>query len=434
MTHTKRRNFLIVGSGGREHALASKIGQSQLAAEVYSAPGNGGTLRNLPISTVDMQTLARFAAGMNLVTIVGPEVPLTIGIADLFARNKLEIFGHTAAAAMLEGSKSFSKEFMERNHILTSRFEVFDAPEKAKKYVRSLDYAVVVKADGLASGKGVIVCDSTQDALDAIDKIMVARAFGSAGSKIVIEKRLYGTELSYIVITDGKAYIPMATSQDHKKLLDGDRGPNTGGMGAYSPAIMDAATEKLIRTEIVERTLEGMRREALPANGFIYFGLMIVGEGANKKIYLLEINMRSGDPETQAIIPRMKSDIVLYIFATIRGDLGEMPPIIWDSNSSATVVMASTGYGYQEGLRVGETITGLDPNDDKSIVFHSGTQRFGNDIVYTSGGRVLAVTALGENLHLAVENAYRRVSQIHWPSEYHRKDIGHQALKILRRT
>jgi phosphoribosylamine--glycine ligase len=431
MERGRPNGVLMGGSGGREHALGHKFEQDGIL--VRYAPGNGGTYpNNVPISVDDTAGLLRFASENKLVTVIGPEAPLAHGVADAFIGSGLRLFGHTASATRLESSKIFAKEFMVRNGILTSPFKSFHVAEEAKVYVEGLDYLVVVKADGLCGGKGVIVCDSKQDALDAIDEMMVRKTFKSAGERIVIEKRLYGTELSYIVITDGNTYIPMATSQDHKRRDDGDKGLNTGGMGAYSPGLMGLETEELIKNEGVERTLDGMRREGLPANGFMYFGLMIVEEEGRKRPYLLEINMRAGDPETQVIVPRMKSDLFPYILATIDGRLAEMPPIEWDSRSAATVIMASRPY--PETPNKGEEITGLEIEDANSIVFHSGTARSSNGKITAEGGRVLAVTALGKGLEEALANTYRRVSQIHWPSEFHRTDIGRHGLEHILRT
>jgi phosphoribosylamine--glycine ligase len=418
-------SVLIVGSGGREHALGWKLSQSPKVGKVYYAPGNGGTSNNLSISIEEIDKLAKFASENNCLTVVGPEAPLSMGIVDEFAKKGLRVFGPTKKAAQLESSKIWAKNFMKRNDVLTARFEVFDDAKKAKEYARSVDFPLVVKADGLAAGKGVIVCDNSEETIRAIDKMLVEKSFGVAGSKIILEERIDGIEASYIALSDGSIAIPMATSQDHKRIYDNDKGPNTGGMGAYSPTpvINDSMSEK-IQKNIISKTMSSMKSEGIPFKGFLYAGIMLKDD----KPYVLEFNVRMGDPECQPIMMRMDSDLYDYVNASIDGNLSTLPPIAWKNQSAVCVVLASKGY--PESYQKNEEIQGLDSQDQNSVVFHAGTKR-DNGKVLTNGGRVLGVTAIGDTLEAAISNAYSRVDKISWPSKYFRSDIGKKGLSYL---
>ena len=415
-----------MGSGGREHAIGWKLAQSPKVDKIYYAPGNGGTLHNVDVSSEDIVGLAKFAKENNCVTIVGPEVPLSMGIVDEFTKNGLRIFGPTKIAAQLESSKIWAKNFMKRNGILTARFEVFDDPKKAIEYAKSVDYQLVVKADGLAAGKGVIVCNTSSEVIDAIDKILVKKNFGHAGTRILLEERIDGIEASFIAISDGNTAYPMATSQDHKRIYDDDKGPNTGGMGTYSPTpVIDDLTADEIQKNVIEKTIASMKKEGIVFKGFLYAGIML----KDGKPYVLEFNARMGDPECQPIMMRMDSDLVDYIQASIDGTLSSLPPISWKKQSAVCVVLASKGY--PESYPKNEEILGLDDSTSNSQVFHSGTRKE-NGKVLTSGGRVLGVTATGDTLESAIKNAYARVDKISWPSKYYRTDIGKKGL-ILRK-
>ncbi len=411
-----------MGSGGREHALGWKLASSPKVGTVYHAPGNGGTSNNVDIGVDDIEGLAKFASEKNCLTVVGPEVPLAAGIVDEFRKKGLEIFGPTRQAAQLESSKVWAKNFMKRNGIPTARFEIFDDAAKAKKYAMSVDFALVVKADGLASGKGVIVCNDSQEAISAIDKILVEKSFGAAGLRVILEERIDGVEASYIAISDGNTAYPMATSQDHKRIYDDDKGPNTGGMGAYSPTgVIDDNMAKEIQKNVIEKTVSAMKKEGILFSGFLYAGIMI----KDGKPYVLEFNARMGDPECQPIMVRMESDLVDYIQASISGTLSSLPKISWKSQSAVCVVLASKGY--PDSYPKDEEILGLDVTDGDSFVFHAGTRRV-NGKVLTNGGRVLGVTATGDTLQDAISNAYRRVAKISWPGKYCRNDIGKKGI------
>jgi len=415
-------DVLVVGSGGREHALGWKISQSKKVGKVFYAPGNGGTSNNTSISVDDIENLAKFASEKNCLTIVGPEAPLSIGIVDEFTKKGLRIFGPTKKATQLESSKVWAKNFMKRNGILTARFEIFDDSKKAIEYARSVSFQLVVKADGLAAGKGVIVCNSTNEAVAAIDKMLVEKSFGPAGSRIILEERIDGIEASYIALSDGNVAIPMATSQDHKRIFDGDKGPNTGGMGAYSPTpVIDGTMAEKIQKNVIDKTISSMKKEGIPFKGFLYAGIML----KDNTPYVLEFNARMGDPECQPIMMRMESDLYDYINGTIDGTLSKMPPVSWKKQSAVCVVLASKGY--PESYPKNEEILGLDIKDKNTFVFHAGTIR-NNGTVLTSGGRVLGVTALGDTLESAISNAYSRVEKISWPAKYYRKDIGKKGL------
>ena len=415
-------NVLVVGSGGREHALSWKLSQSSHVDKVYTAPGNGGTENNVSISVDKIDDLAAFALENNCFTVVGPEAPLALGIVDKFNEKNLQIFGPTKNAAQLESSKIWAKQFMKRNEIPTAEFEVFDNPKQANEYVKSISHPVVIKADGLAAGKGVMICDSTQEALVAIDIILVKKTFGDAGNKIIIEERIDGIEASYITLCDGNITIPMASSQDHKRIYDNDRGPNTGGMGAYSPTpiINDSMAEK-IQKRIIEKTSSSMKNEGIPFIGFLYAGIMI----KNGEPYVLEFNVRMGDPECQPITMRMDFDLYDYLFGAVEGRLSSLPPISWKKQTAVCVVLASKGY--PESYPKNEEIKGLDQKDEATFVFHAGTKKKNNSI-FTNGGRVLGVTSLGNTLESAISNAYSATEKISWPNKYCRTDIGKKGL------
>jgi len=415
-------NVLVVGSGGREHSLGWKLAQSKKVDKIYFAPGNGGTSNNVDISSEDIDGLSRFAKANNCVTIVGPELSLSMGIVDEFTKRGLRIFGPTKNAAMLESSKVWSKNFMKRNNILTARFEVFEDPTKAVDYAKSVNYPLVVKADGLATGKGVIVCNDFSEVAEAIDEILVKKKFGNAGSKIILEERIDGVEASFIAISDGDTVYEMATSQDHKRIFDDDKGPNTGGMGTYSPTpVIDSSIAFEIQKNVIEKTVSSLKSEGIIFKGFLYAGIML----KDGKPYVLEFNTRMGDPECQSIMMRMESDLIDYIEACIDGNLSSLPPLQWKKQSAVCVILASKGYpgSYLKD----EEILGLENVSPNSEIFHSGTRKE-DDKVLTSGGRVLGVTAIGDTLMDAIHNAYVRVDKIYWPSKYYRSDIGKKGL------
>ena len=413
-----KTNILIVGSGGREHALGWKLSQSQSVDTVYYCPGNGGTINNLSYSITDFSKIKSFAIKNNCIVVVGPEEPLTKGIVNELSE-RISIFGPTSEAARLEASKSFAKNFMKQNSISTPEFTSFSDPEKAKDFVYSTDKSLVIKADGLAAGKGVVVCENKEDALNAIDSIMIRKNFGNSGNVIVIEERLFGEEVSLIGISDGSTIIPMATAQDHKRIYDND----TGGMGSFSPSkiISDDSFTDIIN-KIMKKTVHAMKKNYTPFVGFLYAGLMI--EKDTQKPYVLEYNVRMGDPECQPIMMRMKSDLFNYIKCSISGTLHTLPPIEWYENPAVCVVMAEKGYPANFEKR--NVIHGLNSSFGYNIkIFHAGTLRNNNDVL-TYGGRVLGVTALGKDLTHARSEAYEAVKKIHWGKnrEYYRKDIG----------
>lgn len=422
--------ILVIGSGGREHALVWKIHQSPRAKKIYCAPGNAG-IRKLAtcinVKANDIQGLADFAAQQKIdLTIVGPEEPLALGIVDLFAQRGLRIFGPTAAAAELEGSKVFTKDFLSRNSIPTARYKVFTAPGAAGKYIAKTGVPCVVKADGLAAGKGVIVAQTREEAYKAVDLIMKEKAFGGAGAKVVVEEFLRGEEVSFIAFTDGDTVLPLPSSQDHKAIFDNDRGPNTGGMGAYSPApvLTDVLAQRVMQ-EVMIPTVHGMAAEGRPYTGMLYAGLMIDGDRLN----VLEFNCRFGDPECQPLLMRLKSDIVDVMEAVVDGKLDRIRLDI-DPRPSVCVVMASGGYPGE--YNIGKPIAGLSKAGkmDDVVVFHAGTA-LKNRKVVTAGGRVLGVTAIGSDIGAAIRKAYEAVAAIHWPGCYFRRDIGHRALSRL---
>jgi len=418
-------NILVVGSGGREHALSWKLSQSPKVDTVFTAPGNGGTENNVPISVDDLDGLSDFAQKNNCFTIVGPEAPLAAGIVDKFNQKNLKVFGPSQLAAQLESSKIWAKNFMKRNDIPTAQFEIFDDAQKAQDYVKSLDYNVVVKADGLAAGKGVIVCNSNEEAFSAIQTILVKKTFGDAGNRIIIEERIDGIEASYIALSDGDIAIPMASSQDHKRIFDNDKGPNTGGMGAYSPTpIVDDTLAKKIQEKIIDKTIQAMKNEGISFKGFLYAGVMI----KNNELSVLEYNVRMGDPECQPITMRMDSDLYDYLIASVDGKLSSMPKITWKNQSAVCVVLASEGY--PESYSKNEEISGFDSIPNNTYVFHAGTKKLDAKIL-SNGGRVLGVTALGDSLESAITNAYAAAEKISWPHKYCRKDIGQKGLDYL---
>ena len=420
---------LIIGSGGREHALAWQCAQFDAVETVLVAPGNAGTAReakieNVAIAANDIPALATLAADENVqLTIVGPEAPLVDGIVDYFQERSLPCFGPTAAAAQLEGSKAFTKDFLARHKIPTAAYRTFSELPKALDYIRSVGAPIVIKADGLAAGKGVIVAKTLDEALQAATDMLDGGAFGSAGARIVVEEFLDGEEASFIVVTDGKTVLPLATSQDHKARDDGDLGPNTGGMGAYSPApVVDDAIAGRIMKEVIEPTLAGMREDGVPYLGFLYAGLMIMADGTPK---VIEFNCRMGDPETQPIMMRLQTNLAEICTAALNGTLDTID-VEWDARAALGVVLAAGGY--PERYETGKPISGLDAVDsDRQKVFHAGTAESGNNIV-TSGGRVLCVVGLGSRVSDAAEQAYAAADKVEWDGVYARRDIGNRAI------
>jgi len=418
---------LVVGSGGREHSLVWKISQSPLVKKIYCAPGNAGisSLAELvDIKAEHIFALLEFAKKKKIdLTVIGPEAPLVDGIVDAFEKEGMMVFGPRGSAAILEGSKVFSKDFMQRHGIPTASAEIFDNEKKALQHIENSKSALVIKADGLAAGKGVIVCSSKVDAKVAIDRIMAKKEFGEAGATVVIEECLVGEEASILAFTDGETIVPMASSQDHKRAFDDDKGPNTGGMGAYSPA--PVVTDELFRQidkTILKPTIAGMKKDGCLYKGVLYVGVMVTEDGPK----VLEYNARFGDPETQAILPRMKSDLVEIMMAVVEGKLADVN-IEWDGRSAVCVVMASGGYpgSYEKG----KEIKGLKEAGELSdvVVFHAGTKKLNGKIV-TSGGRVLGVTALGSDIKGAIDNAYKAVGLIDFDKAHYREDIGKKAL------
>ena len=418
-------NVLVIGSGGREHAIGWKLGQSDEVDTVFFAPGNGGTSNNVPIPVDSLDDIVKFASEKDCFTVVGPETPLAMGIVDIFNEKGLKIFGPTKDAAQLESSKIWAKKFMKRNNIPTAAFEVFNDATAAKEYVNETEHNVVVKADGLAAGKGVIVCNNKDEAKDAIDMMLVNKKFGDAGTNIIIEDRIDGVEASYIALSDGKKVIPMATSQDHKRVYDGDNGPNTGGMGAYSPTLaIDEVLSQKIQEKIIDKTITSLRNEGITFKGFLYAGIML----KDGEPYVLEYNVRMGDPECQPILMRMNSDLFQYLKACVNDTLEKMPPISWKNKSAVCVVLASKGY--PESYPKGDEISGLDLMYDDAYVFHAGTKKQNKKII-VNGGRVLGVTALGDTLESAIKSAYSVAEKIFWENKYSRTDIGKKGLTYL---
>ena len=423
-------DVLIIGAGGREHALGWKAVQNPDVETVFIAPGNAGTalepgLENVDIGVEDIDALVAFAKEKAIgLTIVGPEAPLVLGVVDAFRAAELPIFGPTKAAAQLEGSKAFTKDFLARHKIPTGAYANFTEIDPALAYVRKQGAPIVVKADGLAAGKGVIVAMTLQEAEDAIKDMLAGNAFGEAGSRVVIEEFLEGEEASLIVMVDGKSVLPMATSQDHKRMGDGDTGPNTGGMGAYSPApVVTPEIHQRILDEVIYPTVQGMDAEGYPYTGFLYAGLMIDEQGTPK---VIEYNCRFGDPETQPIMMRMESDLVDLCLDAIDENLDNCESF-WDPRASIGVVLAAGGYPADYAK--GDIISGLPENEvEGEKIFHAGTST-DNDHVVTNGGRVLCATALGNTVSEAQERAYKLVKQVNWRGAYYRNDIGYRAIE-----
>ncbi len=421
--------ILIVGGGGREHALAWKAAQSPLVEQVFVAPGNAGTalennIENVAINAENIPALFDFARDKQIdLTIVGPEVALVNGIVDIFTEHGLKIFGPTKAAAQLEGSKAFTKDFLQRHHIPTAFYGKFTEVEPAIKYIEDKGAPIVIKADGLAAGKGVILAQTNDEAIAAVKDMLAGNKFGEAGARVVIEEFLYGEEASFICMVDGKNILPMASSQDHKARDNGDTGPNTGGMGAYSPApVVTPIMHDRIMQMVIEPTVKGMAAEGNSFSGFLYAGVMINAEGIPK---VLEYNVRFGDPETQPILMRLKSDLVQHCLDAIAGKLNQSETF-WDERTSLGVVLAAGGY--PENYKKGDIISGLENNEtEASKVFHAGTAEKENNVV-TNGGRVLCAVALGNSVTEAQALAYQLIDKISWDNVYYRTDIGHQAI------
>ncbi len=422
-------NILIIGGGGREHALAWKAGQSPKATKIFVAPGNPGTgmetgIENVAIGVDDLDGLVAFSQQNAIgLTIVGPEAPLVLGIVDRFQAAGLKCFGPTAKAARLEGSKTFCKDFLNRHKIPTAAYQSFTDKTLAINYIKQHGAPIVVKADGLAAGKGVVVAQTEQQAIAAVEDMLAGNAFGAAGNRVVVEEFLVGEEASFIVIADGDHALPMATSQDHKARDNGDKGPNTGGMGAYSPApVVTAEIHDRVLREIIEPTLKGMAAEGSPYTGFLYAGLMIAPDGSVK---VLEFNCRFGDPETQPIMMRLKSDLVGLCEAALAGEL-DTTETAWDERAALGIVLAAGGY--PDAYAQGAIISGLpDSLEDGYKVFHAGTAKSGGAIV-TAGGRVLCACALGDSIREAQQNAYALAEKINWEGVYYRTDIGFKAI------
>ena len=419
-----KQNVLIVGSGGREHALGWKLSKSELIEKVYYTSGNGGTSPNIGINPADFKGLSKFARDHECFTVVGPENLLESGIVDSFMEEDLPIFGPTKSASMLESSKIFSKQFMNANHIPTANFSTFSDVQKAKDYVvREKDRQLVVKADGLSGGKGVVVCDSVNDAFKALDSMMIHNRLGKSGQSVVIEDRLFGEEASYIAICDGKNLLPLASSRDYKRLYNNDMGPNTGGMGSYSPTLLiDEDIENKIIERIMRPAISGMNSQGRPFKGFLYAGILI---DHRREPFVLEFNVRMGDPECQPLMTRMNSDLFEYLRLASEGRLDTLLPMNWSLRSAVCVIMASKGY--PGSFTTGEVIQGLtDARDDNIEVFHSGTIRNEMGNILTNGGRILGVCALGSTVYEASERAYSEVCKIKWgqDAQYFRTDIG----------
>ncbi|MCQ9207217.1 MAG: phosphoribosylamine--glycine ligase [Omnitrophica bacterium] len=420
---------LVIGQGGREHALLWKIKQAKKVKSLYSAPGNGGTAgiaTNVPISPDDIAGLSKFCESEKIdLSIVGPEIPLSLGIVDIFKEKGLRVFGPTRAAAQLESSKIFTKEIARKENIPTADCEIFDNAEKAKDFIESKKAPLVVKADGLAQGKGVIVAKDKSEALRAVERIMVEKTFGHSGERVIVEECLEGEEASIIVISDGENIVPLASSQDHKRAFDGDKGPNTGGMGAYSPTplVTDKIFEETV-VKIIKPAILGMKERGTPCCGVLYAGIMITQDGPK----LLEFNVRFGDPETQAILPRLNSDLLELIEACEVGALKNYS-LKWDKRTAVCAVMASGGYPgkYEKGKEISGIEKAALPED--VLVFHAGTKAAGKKIL-TSGGRVLNVVALGDGIRETADKVYRACKTIKFDGAHYRKDIGRRALNL----
>ncbi|MEA5446062.1 phosphoribosylamine--glycine ligase [Gammaproteobacteria bacterium AB-CW1] len=421
--------ILVVGGGGREHALAWKLAHSAEVDQVFVAPGNAGTAReprisNLPLQATDIDGLLEFALRESIeLTVVGPEAPLVEGIVDRFRENHLRCFGPNRGAAQLEGSKAFSKRFMARHGIPTAAYDSFTDPRQAEAWIRERGAPIVVKADGLAAGKGVVVAQTVEEAVAAVHDMLEGNAFGDAGHRVVVEEFLEGEEASFIVMADGEHILPLATSQDHKARDDGDTGPNTGGMGAVSPApLVTPEIEQRIMDEVIRPTVSGMAQDGNPYTGFLYAGLMIASDGSPK---VLEFNCRFGDPETQPILMRLRSDLAKLCLEALDRDLADVEAR-WDDRAAVGVVMAAGGYPGE--YRKGDVIKGLPQQEDgMEKVFHAGTADKDGRVV-TAGGRVLCATALGDTIADARDRAYALADKIEWDDVYYRRDIGHRAI------
>jgi len=423
--------LLVIGSGGREHALAWKLLQSPRVSHVYVAPGNGGTATMARCSNLALSNpaaLADFAKTEGVaLTVVGPEAPLAQGVVDAFRAQGLKIFGPTRAAAQLESSKDFAKAFMVRHHIPTALYQTFTEPTAAHAYIDAQGAPIVIKADGLAAGKGVVVALTLTEAHEAVDAMLGDGSLGAAGARVVIEECLLGEEASFIVLCDGKNILPLATSQDHKRLQDADQGPNTGGMGAYSPApVVSQTIHQRVMNEVIKPTIQGMTTDGIPFTGFLYAGLMIDdGDDATRAIKVLEFNCRLGDPETQPILMRMRSDLLEVFEQAVNGTL-DQAEIDWDPRTSLGVVMASANYPLTP--RLGDLITGIPAAQPDCVVFHAGTA-LKDGALQTSGGRVLCVTALADNVRATQQRAYQTVHSINFDGAQYRTDIGWRALE-----
>jgi phosphoribosylamine--glycine ligase len=420
---------MILGSGGREHALAWKVASSAQVEQVFVAPGNAGTalepgIENVAIDVMDFEGLTKFAEEEGIaLTIVGPEAPLVAGVVDFFQEQGLACFGPSAAAAQLEGSKAFTKDFLKRHGIPTAAYETFADAGSAISYVKQQDFPIVIKADGLAAGKGVIIAHTEEQAIAAIEDMLSGNRFGAAGHRVVIEDFLVGEEASFIAMVDGKHILPMATSQDHKARDDGDKGPNTGGMGAYSPApvVSDEICARIL-AQVIEPTVQGMAAEGNPYSGFLYAGLMISPQG---EVGVVEFNCRFGDPEAQPVMTRLRSDLAALCLAALAGRLDTVSAE-WDSRAALGVVLAAGGY--PDSYHKGDLISGLDqPCGEHQKIFHAGTKLV-NGQVATNGGRVLCAVALGDTVTEAQQAAYQLVDNIHWDKVYFRTDIGYRAI------
>jgi len=423
-------NVLVIGGGGREHALAWKLSQSPKVVKIFVAPGNAGTAaepktENIAIDAEDIAALKTFAKQEDIdLTIVGPEAPLVAGIVDEFNGASLPIYGPTAATAQLEGSKAFAKKFMVENGIPTGGYAVFTNYQEAEDYISSQSFPIVIKADGLAAGKGVVIAQAKQEALQCAEHMLSGSSFGNAGHRIVVEEFIQGDEASFICMVDGKNILPLASSQDHKARDEGDKGPNTGGMGAYSPApIVDANLHEKIIEQVITPVVNGFATQGTPYIGFLYAGLMINADLTPK---VLEFNCRFGDPETQPILMRMQSDLAELCLAAVNQQL-DRHTIEWDARAALGVVLAAGGY--PEHYDKGAIIQGLPKESDTQKVFHAGTKTNGDDNIVTNGGRVLCATALGKNIADAQKHAYELVKQISWPNMFYRNDIGYRAIK-----
>ena len=417
---------LVIGGGGREHALVWKIAQSPLLEKLYCAPGNPGTAQlaeNVDLAVDDLPGLLAFALEQGIaLTVVGPELPLSLGLVDLFEEHGLKVFGARKNAALIESSKAFSKELMRKYQVPTAAYGVFTEVEPAVAFIDQTGTPIVIKADGLAAGKGVIIAQDREEAVAAVTDMLSGNAFGAAGSRVVVEEFLKGEEASFLAFTDGTRIIPLASAQDHKAVFDGDLGPNTGGMGAYSPApVVTPAIHEKAMAEVMRRTVDGMAAEGRPYRGVLYAGLMIDGDS----VKTLEFNARFGDPECQPLLMRMKSDIIPILLAVASGDLSGVE-IQWHDQAAVCVVLAAAGYPGD--YRKGDPIAGLAEAGEleELVVFHAGTKVSGGEVV-TSGGRVLGVTALGDTVQQAIDRAYRGVARISWPGMHYRRDIGAKA-------